>query len=136
MGRPPCVFSQSLEVLGDGVAEVEVLIFTRSSMAPFPSRYLKSTGVPIAVAKTGVKFVHHEAEKYDIGVYFEANGHGTVLFKDKVLERLREAREVRQCLLAAGLVAWYQRCTPSPGLRRGREGYNRDSREPGAADCG
>ena len=27
---------------------------------------------------TGVKYLHHEAEKFDIGVYFEANGHGTV----------------------------------------------------------
>lgn len=58
------------------------------------TRYLKSTGVPVSVAKTGVKFVHHEAEKYDVGVYFEANGHGTVLFKDKVLSRLHAMREV------------------------------------------
>lgn len=57
-------------------------------------RYLKSRGVPVAMAKTGVKFVHHEAEKYDIGVYFEANGHGTVLFKDKVLARLTDMRKV------------------------------------------
>ena len=25
----------------------------------------------MAFAKTGVKFVHHEAEKYDLGIYFE-----------------------------------------------------------------
>ena len=29
---------------------------------------------------TGVKHLHHAAEKFDVGVYFEANGHGTVLF--------------------------------------------------------
>lgn len=46
------------------------------------------------MAKTGVKFVHHEAEKYDVGVYFEANGHGTVLFKDKVLARLTDMLKV------------------------------------------
>lgn len=57
-------------------------------------RYLKSNGVPVAMAKTGVKFVHHEAEKYDVGVYFEANGHGTVLFKDKVLARLTDMQKV------------------------------------------
>lgn len=57
-------------------------------------RYLKAQGVPVAIAKTGVKFVHHEAEKYDVGVYFEANGHGTVLFKDKVLARLTDMQEV------------------------------------------
>lgn len=48
----------------------------------------------MAMAKTGVKFVHHEAEKYDVGVYFEANGHGTVLFKDKVLARLTDMLKV------------------------------------------
>ena len=57
-------------------------------------RYLKAQGVPVAMAKTGVKFVHHEAEKYDVGVYFEANGHGTVLFKDKVLARLTDMQKV------------------------------------------
>lgn len=29
---------------------------------------------------TGVKHLHHVAQTFDIGVYFEANGHGTVLF--------------------------------------------------------
>ncbi|CAM9385398.1 unnamed protein product [Scytosiphon promiscuus] len=57
------------------------------------TQYLKAQGVPVAMAKTGVKFVHHEAEKYDVGVYFEANGHGTVLFKDKVLARLTEMQK-------------------------------------------
>jgi len=40
--------------------------------------------------KTGVKFLHHKALEYDIGVYFEANGHGTVLFKEAFIQRLRE----------------------------------------------
>lgn len=37
---------------------------------------------------TGVKHLHHAAEHYDIGVYFEANGHGTVLFSLPVQEQL------------------------------------------------
>ena len=32
------------------------------------------------IAKTGVQHVHHAAKTFDIGVYFEANGHGTVVF--------------------------------------------------------
>ena len=56
--------------------------------------YLKERGVTVGLAKTGVKFVHHEAEKYDIGVYFEANGHGTVLFKDRVMQRLVDMSKV------------------------------------------
>lgn len=36
--------------------------------------------IPVVCAKTGVKHLHHEAEHFDIGIYFEANGHGTVIF--------------------------------------------------------
>ncbi|KAG2383514.1 hypothetical protein C9374_004185 [Naegleria lovaniensis] len=32
---------------------------------------------------TGVKYLHHKAKDLDVGVYFEANGHGTVVFSDK-----------------------------------------------------
>ena len=34
--------------------------------------------VPVACVPTGVKYLHHKALDYDIGIYFEANGHGTV----------------------------------------------------------
>lgn len=38
---------------------------------------------PVSCTKTGVKHLHHEAQSsYDIGVYFEANGHGTILFSE------------------------------------------------------
>lgn len=39
---------------------------------------------------TGVKYLHHEAKVFDIGIYFEANGHGTVLFTPSLLARLRD----------------------------------------------
>lgn len=52
--------------------------------------YAESTlGVPVACAKTGVKHVHHKAEEFDIGVYFEANGHGTVLFTKDVVDKMK-----------------------------------------------
>ena len=52
--------------------------------------YLKTVeGLKMDFAKTGVKFVHHVADHYDIGIYFEANGHGTVLIKGPVVLRLR-----------------------------------------------
>ncbi|KAF9237318.1 phosphoacetylglucosamine mutase [Melanogaster broomeanus] len=44
------------------------------------TKYL-SERLPVTCVPTGVKHLHHAAvEKYDIGVYFEANGHGTVVF--------------------------------------------------------
>lgn len=39
-------------------------------------------------AATGVKFLHEKAEHFDIGVYFEANGHGTVIFSEEFLHQL------------------------------------------------
>lgn len=40
--------------------------------------------IPVFIAATGVKNLHPVAHARDIGVYFEANGHGTVLFSDKI----------------------------------------------------
>ena len=54
--------------------------------------YLRSKGVNVVFAKTGVKFLHHKAELFDIGVYFEANGHGTVLFSQKLLTSLNSLK--------------------------------------------
>lgn len=39
-------------------------------------------------AATGVKHLHEKAEHYDIGIYYEANGHGTVIFNKNYLNRL------------------------------------------------
>lgn len=39
-----------------------------------------------------MKHLHHAAEHYAIGVYFEANGHGTVLFSPSAVAALEERR--------------------------------------------
>ena len=59
---------------------------------------------------TGVKHLHHKALEFDIGIYFEANGHGTVLFSQRAIETFQkvceddklsnECREAAQQLLA------------------------------------
>ncbi len=38
--------------------------------------------------KTGVKYLHKEAKQFDIGIYFEANGHGTILFDKNFLDKI------------------------------------------------
>ncbi|KAK9469021.1 hypothetical protein V1512DRAFT_234214 [Lipomyces arxii] len=56
------------------------------------SAYLKDTvKVPVKVTSTGVKHLHHAAQLFDIGVYFEANGHGTVLFSPSAIKTLETA---------------------------------------------
>jgi len=45
---------------------------------------------------TGVKHLHHKAQEFDIGVYFEANGHGTVVFSKKAKKAIKEVREEKR----------------------------------------
>eukprot|EP00986_Skeletonema_menzelii_P012843 scaffold7241_cov152-Skeletonema_menzelii.AAC.2 len=55
--------------------------------------YLKNVvKTNVVIAKTGVKFVHASAHhNFDVGVYFEANGHGTVLFGPKFYDFIAAA---------------------------------------------
>ncbi|KAF4362728.1 hypothetical protein G4B88_018346 [Cannabis sativa] len=50
--------------------------------------YLKQLGLEVVLTPTGVKHLHEKAAQYDIGIYFEANGHGTVLFSEPFLHWL------------------------------------------------
>ena len=63
----------------------------------------------LQVTPTGVKYLHEAAHHYDCGVYFEANGHGTVLFVKDFLARLEQV-----CVGMAGLgcASWVACSTP------------------------
>lgn len=50
------------------------------------TQFIRALGMPIHMAKTGVKFLHHKAQEMDVGIYFEANGHGTVVFSDRIVQ--------------------------------------------------
>lgn len=65
--------------------------------------YMKEHSIPVVLAKTGVKHLHPLAEQFDVGMYFEANGHGTVLFKPAFIERLR-AMDTASMTVAVGRV--------------------------------
>ncbi|RVX00237.1 Phosphoacetylglucosamine mutase [Vitis vinifera] len=54
--------------------------------------YLKKQGLEVLFTPTGVKYLHEKAAEFDIGIYFEANGHGTILFSEEFLCWL-EARD-------------------------------------------
>jgi phosphoacetylglucosamine mutase len=45
---------------------------------------------------TGIKHLHEEAEKYDIGIYFEQNGHGNVVFRPEIEETYNELKLIKQ----------------------------------------
>ena len=53
------------------------------------TRYIEQNlKLKVECTSTGVKHLHHVAARSDIGVYFEANGHGTVLFSPQTLKRI------------------------------------------------
>ncbi|XP_062189841.1 phosphoacetylglucosamine mutase isoform X2 [Phragmites australis] len=52
------------------------------------TKFLKSLGLEVVFTPTGVKYLHKKALEYDIGIYFEANGHGTVLFSEDFIAQL------------------------------------------------
>ncbi|KPJ19152.1 Phosphoacetylglucosamine mutase [Papilio machaon] len=65
--------------------------------------------VPVTCVKTGVKHLHHAAQEYDVGVYFEANGHGTVLYSANaktIIAKIAEEGEVEQRKAAALLLQY------------------------------
>jgi phosphoacetylglucosamine mutase len=72
-----------------GVAPVSVGVVQTAYANGASTAYIRDVlRLPVPLARTGVKFVHHAATGYDVGVYFEANGHGTVLLHAAFLERL------------------------------------------------
>ena len=55
------------------------------------TRYIEDTlGLTTTCVCTGVKHLHPAAEAFDVGVYFEANGHGTALFSDAALLKIKQ----------------------------------------------
>lgn len=46
--------------------------------------------IPVKIGPSGVKNLHHISLSFDIAVYFEANGHGTILVNNGKLETLKE----------------------------------------------
>ncbi|XP_076935167.1 phosphoacetylglucosamine mutase-like [Bidens hawaiensis] len=62
------------------------------------TKYLTELGLQVIFTPTGVKYLHGKAEEYDIGIYFEANGHGTVLFSDKFLTWLEDIKSTEKSL--------------------------------------
>ncbi|TNM95045.1 hypothetical protein fugu_017804 [Takifugu bimaculatus] len=56
--------------------------------------YLRDTlKVTVQCSKTGVKYLQQMAQKFDIGVYFEANGHGTVVFSKSAEDQIHQLAE-------------------------------------------
>lgn len=75
------LFSQELREIGL-MSKLSMCVVQTAYANGASTKFLKDNGIHVAIAKTGVKYLHHVATHYDIGIYFEANGHGTVLLSE------------------------------------------------------
>ena len=73
----PRLTGQSVGVIHTAYTNGAFLEFVKRASEDYP------VNVELVCVKTGVKHLHHAALEYDVGIYFEANGHGTVLFRDE-----------------------------------------------------
>ncbi len=76
-----------------GVPSVAVSVVHTAYANGASSKFLQSRGVKLHCVPTGVKHLHHKALEADVGVYFEANGHGSVLVKDAALRDIQTAAD-------------------------------------------
>ncbi|XP_065121892.1 phosphoacetylglucosamine mutase [Paramisgurnus dabryanus] len=83
------------ELLTQAGLDLQIAVVQTAYANGSSTRYLEDVmKVTVCCTKTGVKHLHHAAQQYDIGVYFEANGHGTVLFskaaQNQILELVKD----------------------------------------------
>ena len=78
----------STEYINNTLVTLNAILFI-SSLSLCEICYVQ--GVEVACVPTGVKFLHHRALEFDVGVYFEANGHGTVVFSPAATEAVKAA---------------------------------------------
>ncbi|GAO47335.1 hypothetical protein G7K_1543-t1 [Saitoella complicata NRRL Y-17804] len=90
---PPSTSSTDLVKSAGLEEEIKVGVVQTAYANGASTVYLQKVfGVPVTFTHTGVKHLHHTAQRYDVGVYFEANGHGTVLFSPATLSIIEAAK--------------------------------------------
>ncbi|GAQ90768.1 phosphoacetylglucosamine mutase [Klebsormidium nitens] len=107
--------NEQLQALGDEGRRWRVGVVQTAYANGAATDYLRN-GLQLEVARTatGVKYLHEVAVQFDVGIYFEANGHGTVLLSAALLEWLHQQSKlegaperhtaVRRLLALAGTV--------------------------------
>ncbi|KAG5486224.1 hypothetical protein LSCM1_07344 [Leishmania martiniquensis] len=69
----------------------------------------KQLRLQVYTAATGVKNLHPVARARDVGIYFEANGHGTVLISEKVITEA-EAKASEKAVLLSSMRRLVSQC--------------------------
>ncbi|CAN6579640.1 unnamed protein product [Malus baccata var. baccata] len=79
------ILSKEIDVNGNNDHQCRLGIVQTAYANGASTDYLKQLGLEVTFTPTGVKYLHEKAAEYDIGIYFEANGHGTILFSEHYL---------------------------------------------------
>jgi len=80
-------------VKSSGIADLSIGVVQTAYANGASTNYItKNLNLPVVCTPTGVKYLHHAALNFDIGVYFEANGHGTVVFSGSALDAIEAHR--------------------------------------------
>eukprot|EP00178_Gracilaria_changii_P023478 TRINITY_DN7101_c0_g1_i1.p1 TRINITY_DN7101_c0_g1~~TRINITY_DN7101_c0_g1_i1.p1 ORF type:complete len:545 (-),score=75.17 TRINITY_DN7101_c0_g1_i1:2965-4599(-) len=79
----------SKHVAASGISTLTVGVAQTAYSNGAATQYLETlSGVDVVLAKTGVKHLEKAVRSYDIGIYWEPNGHGTVLFSENAMGEL------------------------------------------------
>uniref|UniRef100_V9K8C4 Phosphoacetylglucosamine mutase n=1 Tax=Callorhinchus milii TaxID=7868 RepID=V9K8C4_CALMI len=79
-----------MELLAKADLDLQIAVVQTAYANGSSTRYIEEVmKVPVHCVSTGVKHLHHKAQEFDVGVYFEANGHGTVLFSKEAEKKIR-----------------------------------------------
>ncbi|KAK6204497.1 phosphoacetylglucosamine mutase [Scheffersomyces amazonensis] len=82
-------FQQLLENIDETKLKLNIGVVQTAYANGSSTTYIEETlKIPVRCTPTGVKHLHHEAEKFDVGIYFEANGHGTVVFNPETEKKI------------------------------------------------
>ena len=83
-----CKFLKDLITKGNIDETIHAVTTNYSNTGLF--KYLQNNNIEFHTTKTGVKYLHEEAKKYNISVFFESNGHGTILVSDEFKKSLEK----------------------------------------------
>lgn len=85
----------SKHLASSGISSLTVGVAQTAYSNGAATDYLQNlSGVDVVIAKTGVKHLEKAVKKYDVGIYWEPNGHGTVLFSDNAMSELQNLSDV------------------------------------------
>jgi phosphoacetylglucosamine mutase len=80
----------SKHLMNAGLSDVVIGVAQTAYSNGAATEYLEALrGVKVIIAKTGVKHLEKAVHPFDIGIYWEPNGHGTVLYADAFVDRLQ-----------------------------------------------